>query len=125
MKKDRSIITTCPCCKEDLVIDLDSGEVFPGHAIHIPDEMIPPKSGITVVHATPEFHQYRDPTHYKQPPLITPLTAWPPATAADEAGLSAAEGEELRPEPPTKEDVEMVRSVSRSDWADRGFSFNE
>jgi hypothetical protein len=74
-----SILAYCPCCEAQLTIDLNTGEVFTLAEPQIATEE-PRNSGISVVHATPEFFQYRDPTHQPRQRMlqsIAPLPAEP------------------------------------------------
>jgi hypothetical protein len=77
-----SILAHCPCCETQLTIDLNTGEVFAEAEPLAPAEQ-PIKSGITVVHATPEYYEYRDPTHLPRQPMLQPITH-PVAAPLDE-----------------------------------------
>jgi hypothetical protein len=68
-----SILAYCPCCETQLTIDLNTGEVFAEAEPLAPAEQ-PIKSGISVVHATPEYYEYRDPTHLPRQPMLQPIT---------------------------------------------------
>lgn len=78
MNKDRSILSTCPCCEASVVIDLSSGELWPSDQVKLQPQWAEKgttsySSGISVIHATPGFGQYIDPTHIKQQSRLLPL----------------------------------------------------
>ena len=84
-----SILSTCPCCETPLVIDLRTGDVFSDiKAGSAPQET--KTSGISVVHATPEYYEYRDPTHLPRQPMLQPITH-PVAAPLDEEELPSEE----------------------------------
>ncbi len=68
-----SIITQCPCCDSEVIVDLNTGDIFA--ELGCVDSIKPSLgTGLQVVHATPEYFQYRDPTHHRAEPLLQPIT---------------------------------------------------
>jgi hypothetical protein len=89
MMTSASILSTCPCCETSLVIDLSTGDVSAETETATPTQESR-ISGISVVHATPEYYQYRDPTHLPRQPMLQPITH-PVAAPLDEEELPSEE----------------------------------
>ncbi len=81
-----SILAHCPCCETQLTIDLNTGDVFAEAEAAAPTQELRP-SGISVVHATPEFYQYRDPTHLPKQPMLQPISPLSAEKSEDEEPL--------------------------------------
>jgi hypothetical protein len=77
------IITQCPYCGSNVLIDLSTGEL---------QELDQPTASssrprLEVQHATPEFFVYRDPTHHKSKPVVQPLFDPRPQTVVEAAAI--------------------------------------
>jgi hypothetical protein len=81
-----SILAHCPCCEAELTIDLNTGDVFTQAEPQTATEE-PRNSGISVVHATPEFYEYRDPTHLPKQPMLQPISPLSAEKSEDEEPL--------------------------------------
>lgn len=108
MKDPNTIESVCPCCGTDLIVDIESGEV-------LAYESLPPASyyasGITVQHATPEYHHYYDSTHQQTNPKLIPLTPSPTESSSSPV--------ELNPQL-SEEEIEKIKQYNRLDLRNRG-----